>query len=160
MSEQPISVLFVCMGNICRSPAAEGIFRKMVQARGLSDAFHIDSAGTIGYHAGSKADARMRKAAAMRDYPLDSISRQFVVEDFDRFAHIIAMDRQNAADLRALAPTAAHSQQIRMMTDFARHHNETEIPDPYYGGVSGFDHVLDLLEDACGGLLETLQPAG
>ena len=147
------SVLFVCMGNICRSPAAEAVFRAKVEQAGLADSIHIDSAGTIGYHAGDPADRRMRAAGAQRGYDLSSISRQVMLSDFETFDHIIAMDYENLAYLKAMQVRTNDKASLRLMCDFASRHNDREVPDPYYGGASGFEHVMDLLEDACDGLL-------
>ena len=155
----PVSILFVCMGNICRSPAAEAIFKEKVNAAGLSDKVTCDSAGTIGYHEGSPADRRMRAAGAQRGYSLDSISRQIRPEDFERFDHIIAMDRDNLEGLRSIGRGIDGRAKISMMCDYARHHDDREVPDPYYGGEQGFTHVMELLEDACVGLLEDLSQA-
>ncbi|NDV60840.1 low molecular weight phosphotyrosine protein phosphatase [Puniceicoccales bacterium CK1056] len=153
----PKSVLFVCMGNICRSPSAEAIFHAKVEDAGLAQSILCDSAGTIGYHSGNRADARMRKSAAKRGYSLDSISRQVRPDDFDHFDHIIAMDRENLNDLKAMQAIHAGKARLSMMCDYSRHHSETEVPDPYYGGDQGFERVLDILEDACAGLLEKVK---
>jgi len=154
------SVLFVCMGNICRSPAAEAVFRSKVAAAGLDDQFRIDSAGTIGYHAGEPADRRMRSAGANRGYNLDSISRQVRRADFEDFDHIIAMDYDNLSNLERMASSGPGRAKIRLMCDFATRFSDREVPDPYYGGNQGFEHVMDLLEDACDGLLKELRENG
>lgn len=151
------SVLFVCMGNICRSPSAEAIFKAKAEAAGLSASLHVDSAGTIGYHAGGPADPRMRAAGAARGYRLDSVSRRVRPEDFDRFDLIIAMDLENLAELRALEARHPGKARLHLMSDFSRQFSEKEVPDPYYGGSQGFERVLDILEDACEGLLEEIQ---
>lgn len=145
------------MGNICRSPSAEAIFHAKVEAAGLAGQILCDSAGTIGYHSGNRADARMRKSGARRGYSLESISRQVRPDDFDHFDHIIAMDRENLADLKALQASHPGKAKLSMMCDYCRRHAESEVPDPYYGGEQGFEHVLDILEDACDGLLEELR---
>jgi len=150
------NILFVCMGNICRSPAAEGIFKFKVQEQGLEDSFHIDSAGTYGYHEGELPDSRMRNHAMKRGYKLTSRSRPIEYNDFSKFDLIIGMDDNNISNLKRLAPDLETQQKIRKMTDFCRFHPDHHVPDPYYGGASGFEHVLDLLEDACEGLLDTL----
>lgn len=154
--ERPCRVLFVCLGNICRSPAAEGIMRHMVEERGLSTAFYIDSAGTYGGHAGELPDARMRNHAARRGYRLDHRSRPITADDFDRFDVIIGMDDMNIENLRRLAPDADSLSKIHRMTDYARRYGHDYVPDPYYSGADGFELVLDLLEDACGGLIDAL----
>lgn len=149
-------VLFVCMGNICRSPAAEGIFRAKVGAAGREEDFLIDSAGTLGYHAGELPDARMRAHAARRGYELDSLARQFKAKDFRDFDLILPMDEDNRYEVLQLAPDAAARDKVKMMLSFAPQAGHREVPDPYYGGDAGFELVLDLLEEACDGLLESL----
>lgn len=150
-------ILFVCTGNICRSPGAEGVFRKMVKDRGFEHRFEIDSAGTTAYHAGEKADYRMQKHAQKRGYNLTGISRKFVAErDFDRFDLIVAMDNQHIQSLKKVARNNTDLAKICKMTDFRKTWSYDEIPDPYYGGDEGFELVLDLLEDSCEGLLEKL----
>ncbi|RMH64343.1 MAG: low molecular weight phosphotyrosine protein phosphatase [Calditrichaeota bacterium] len=152
-----ISVLFVCLGNICRSPSGEAVFRALVEQQGLSDHFRIDSAGIIGWHAGEGADARMKRHAARRGYDLTSISRQVTAEDLRDFDYIIAMDDQNLRDLKRLDTTGEYGDKFYKMTDFCRSCTETVVPDPYYGGAEGFEKVLDLLEDACAGLLDHIR---
>ncbi len=147
-------VLFVCLGNICRSPSAEAVFTALVKQQGLSGQFEIDSAGTIAVHAGELADERMRKHAAKRAYKLDSISRKVTFSDFDYFDFIVAMDDQNYSDLIDLAVTSDQVEKISKMTDYLSEYNYDHVPDPYYGGDAGFELVLDLLEDACRGLLK------
>jgi len=146
------SILFVCWGNICRSPTAEGVFRKLVAHAEREDEFDIDSAGTISHHSGQPADSRMQAAAAKRGYRLDSRSRCIEAEDFERFDLIITMDDSNLRNVKAVDPGG--SAEIVRMCDFCTQHEETEVPDPYYGGNAGFEQVLDILEDACGNLLE------
>jgi protein-tyrosine phosphatase len=150
------SILFVCMGNICRSPAAEGVFKHLLQQRGLADAVYADSAGTLGYHAGSRADARMRAAASERGYQLESRARQFGVSDFDRFDLIVAMDRDNRADILALDAEDRHRHKVRLLSDFLPAGSATDVPDPYYGGQPGFERVLDMIEAACEPILTDL----
>jgi len=155
-------VLFVCLGNICRSPAAEGVFVHLLAQQGLLDRFVVDSAGTGGWHVGRRADARMREAAARRGIDLTSRARQLDLGDLHSFDHILTMDADNLAAVRALAREAgnpAEQARVEAMTHYCRRHRGTrEVPDPYYGGPEGFERVLDLLEDACEGLLETLVP--
>lgn len=153
---KPYRILFVCLGNICRSPAAEGIMRHMVEARGLSSSFYIDSAGTYGGHAGELPDARMRTHAARRGYKLEHRSRPITTDDFDRFDLILGMDDMNVENLRRMAPDADSLTKIHRMTDYSRRYLHDHVPDPYYSGADGFELVLDLLEDACDGLLSTL----
>jgi len=151
-------ILFVCMGNICRSPAAEGVFRALADQRGLADAIDIDSAGTIGYHAGSPADMRMQVAARQRGYELTSAARQVNRADLDDFDLVIAMDRENLLDLEALA--GGPQPHIRMLGAFldgvASNADAPDVPDPYYGGEAGFQRVLDMIEAACPAILEHL----
>ena len=142
--------LFVCLGNICRSPAAEGVASAMREQNGLE--IEIDSAGTSGYHQGERADARMRRAAAQRGFDLTSRSRQVVASDFDDFDHIVAMDRSNLADLQEMAPPDCRAS-IRLFSEFCDDRWPTDVPDPYYGGDDGFDYVLDMLEDGMEKLL-------
>jgi protein-tyrosine phosphatase len=145
------SILFVCMGNICRSPTAEGVFRKLVSDAGRASEFEIDSAGTIGYHAGNMADSRMRSAAEGRGYRLDSIARRIEPADFERFEMIVTMDDANFFDVNAINPGSGA--EVVRMCDFCEDHEVTEVPDPYYGGEAGFQIVIDILEDACSNLL-------
>jgi protein-tyrosine phosphatase len=142
------------MGNICRSPTAEGVFRKMVINAGRSSEFEIDSAGTIGYHTGEPADRRMRSAAEGRGYQLDSRARQIKTSDFHRFDWIVTMDDANFNEVSLLDPGSTAS--VVRMCDYCEIHSETEVPDPYYGGEAGFFKVIDILEDACANLLHQL----
>ena len=156
-SHAKIHVLFVCMGNICRSPTAEGVFRHHVEKAGLSDRFLIDSAGTHAYHVGEPADRRARAAAERRGMSLEGIhARRVSAEDFERFDHIIAMDQDNLDRLREEA-SHEYATKLRLFLDYANV-SESEVPDPYYGGAAGFERVLDLVEEASRGLLETLSP--
>lgn len=151
-------VLFVCLGNICRSPSAEAVFTGLVKKEGLTDKFEIDSAGTGRWHAGEPADRRMQSHAIKRGYDLTSISRGFEPDiDFDHFDIIIGMDDQNISTLKSWARKGEDKAKIHKMTDFSKEWNYTEVPDPYYGGEAGFELVLDLLEDSCKGLLEKLK---
>jgi protein-tyrosine phosphatase len=149
------SVLFVCMGNICRSPTAEGVFRYHAELSGVLDRLHIDSAGTHAYHTGEPADRRARAAAERRGVSLEGIrARRVVAADFERFDYILAMDEENLARLRSESPEE-HQHKLRLFLEFATG-QEDEVPDPYYGGAAGFERVLDLVEEASRGLLETL----
>ncbi len=151
-----ISVLFVCMGNICRSPTSEGVFRHFVQEAGLVDQISIDSAGTHAYHTNEPADRRASAAAERRGYSLANIrARRVSEEDFEQFDFIIAMDRLNHVTLVEQA-AAAHHDKIHLFLEYASG-PEDDVPDPYYGGAKGFERVLDLVEDASRGLLETLK---
>ena len=148
-------ILFVCMGNICRSPSAEAVFKGIVKNSGLSQNFEIDSAGTTGYHVGQNADRRMQSHAIKRGFNLTSISRKFYPEtDFGHFDYIIGMDDENMFDLKNMARNEADLNKLHKMTVFSKKLDYTEVPDPYYGGNAGFELVLDLLEDSCEGLLE------
>jgi len=145
------------MGNICRSPAAEGVMQKMILDQQLAEKIYVDSAGTIGYHAGEKADARMIKHAKKRGYDLLSISRQFDPScDFTEFDFIIAMDNKNLADLKAMDESGQYAHKIYKMTDFCEKMKVDIVPDPYYGGDQGFETVLDIVEDGCQGLLKKI----
>ena len=153
---EKISVLFVCMGNICRSPTAEGVFRHFVASSGLESSIHIDSAGTHAYHVNEPPDRRARAAAERRGYSLEQIrARRVEPEDFERFDYLIAMDRDNLTLLTGQSEVTYHDK-IRLFLEFGAA-AEDEVPDPYYGGAAGFERVLDLVEDASRGLLETLQ---
>jgi len=150
-------ILFVCMGNICRSPAAEGVMQKMISDSGLSEKIYVDSAGTIGYHSGERADRRMIKHAKKRGYDLLSTSRQFdPLSDFTDFDYIVVMDDINLADVKQMDKTSQFSHKIYKMTDFCKKIKADIVPDPYYGGDQGFETVLDIVEDACSGLLEKI----
>ncbi len=151
-----IRILFVCLGNICRSPSAEGIMRKIVKDRGLENQIHIDSAGILNYHEGELPDNRMRAHAIRRGYDLNSRSRPVKYDDFFNFDLIIGMDDRNIADLKCLAPDSESLEKIHRMTEYCSKFDYDHVPDPYYGGAEGFELVLDLLEDACEGLLKTL----
>jgi protein-tyrosine phosphatase len=145
-------ILFVCLGNICRSPSAEAVFKGFVQSKGLYNQFEIDSAGTYGYHEGEPADRRMQSHAVKRGYDLTSVSRPFKpLTDWDYFDYIIAMDDSNMRDLKDMARNSNDLKKLLKMTDFANNYNYNEVPDPYYGGEQGFELVLDLLEDASEG---------
>jgi protein-tyrosine phosphatase len=155
--QPPIRVLFVCMGNICRSPTAQGVFRRMVEQAGLTERIEIDSAGTHAYHIGEPPDARATQAARMRGIDLGDLrARRARVEDFHAFDYLLAMDHDNFRDLSELCPPGL-SNRLRMFMDFAPQAPVREVPDPYYGGPSGFDRVLDLVEAASAGLLEDIR---
>lgn len=152
-----IKVLFVCMGNICRSPLAEGAFSRLLEQHQLGDFISVDSAGTHDYHAGEPPDPRAQATALRRGMDI-SIQRARLVqrEDFARFDYILAMDRQNYARLEKLsAPEDRHK--LRLFLEYAPHLGETEVPDPYYGGSGGFERVLDMVEEAAQGLLEHIR---
>ncbi len=155
MNTKPaVSILFVCMGNICRSPTAEGVFRQKVKAAGLADRFHIDSAGTIAYHVGHEPDPRAQKAALTRGIDLSALqARRVTSDDFEVFDYIIAMDSDNHYELESMCPPG-YEDRLHMFMKFASRSQETDVPDPYYGGSHGFETVLDLVEDAAEGLLQ------
>jgi protein-tyrosine phosphatase len=149
-------ILFVCLGNICRSPMAEGVFRRVAEEEGLIDRFEIDSAGLGDWHIGQAPDHRAQKAARSRGVDIsDQSARQVVDEDFERFDLLLVMDRSNYAELKARAPHEARAK-IRPFLDFAPHVGTSDVPDPFFGGTEGFDHALDLIEAASRGLLASL----
>ena len=152
-----MGVLFVCLGNICRSPTSEGVFRHCLEQAKLDVSVQIDSAGTANYHVGQPSDARAIEAAARRGVDLKSLrGRQICSADFTRFDYIIAMDRFNYDDLMVLSP-AEHSGRIKLFMEFAKNCPDCEISDPYYGGASGFEKVLDMIVDASLGLLDDIR---
>ncbi len=152
-----INVLFVCMGNICRSPSGEAVMNGVVKKAGLEDNILCDSAGTIAFHEGEKADSRMQTHAFKRGYDLTSIARKIRFGDFEEFDYIITMDNANYADVLALDTDGVFSNKVSKMVSYCTKYSDAEVPDPYYGGPEGFEHVLDLLEDACEGLLEKIK---
>ena len=153
-----ISVLFVCLGNICRSPAAEAIFINLLEQKGLTDGFIVDSAGTGSWHIGKKADSRMRIAAERRDLNILSRARQITIEDFDKFNYILAMDDSNFRDIQDLKNRKSLNSfaSIKKIQNFRSVFNHQEVPDPYFGGDEGFDYVLDILEDSVNGFLDSI----
>ena len=153
---QKKSILFVCLGNICRSPAAEGIFKKIIHENNQENDFIIDSAGLISVHQGELSDRRMSLHAKQRGYDLYHRSRPVRSDDFEKFDMIIGMDEDNISCLYSLAKTDEHKSKIYRMTDFLENMEASYIPDPYYGGDKGFQNVIDLLEDACLGLYKTM----
>jgi protein-tyrosine phosphatase len=153
----PVSrILFVCMGNICRSPAAEMVFDHMTRSAGRAKEFLIDSAGTIGMHQGNPPDHRMRQHLTKRGYPIFGTARKIEAEDLKVFDWILVMDEENERDVRRMDREGQYKHKIRKLTDFGIRFQADRVPDPYYGGDEGFAHVIDLIEDACTGLLETL----
>ena len=146
------SILFVCLGNICRSPMAEGIFFKILEREDQKADFEIDSAGLLDYHQGDLPDSRMRFHASERGYLLTHRSRPVTKTDLEYFDMIIGMDNQNIIGLEQLTTSKLQLSKIHLMTDYCKKKNVTEIPDPYYSGDKGFEYVIDLLEDACEGL--------
>lgn len=153
-----VKVLFVCLGNICRSPTAHGIFQKMLADAGLSDRVLVDSAGTAAWHIGKSPDARSTEHAKMRGYDLTPLrARQAISADFDQFDYVLAMDKENLSNLQGICPNGAKSAPQLFLYEFSQNFEELEVPDPYYGGEGGFEHVLDLVEDACLGLLADIR---
>lgn len=151
-------ILFICLGNICRSASAEEIMRTLIKKEGLENEIDVDSAGISGYHEGDLPDARMRAHAIRRGYRLTHLSRPVRTEDFYNFDLIVGMDDSNIDVLHDKAPDTDSEKKIRRMTDFCRTKVADHVPDPYYGGAQGFENVLDILEDACQGLLEEIAP--
>jgi len=156
-------ILFVCLGNICRSPTAEGVMRRLVERQGLQDQIEIDSAGTGGWHVGEHADPRARAAARSRGITLDSVARQVTPGDFERFDLIVAMDSSNMSNLERIAPDEQEREKIHLLREWDPDHGlrargpanarDLDVPDPYYDGARGFETVLDQVEAACEGLL-------
>ena len=145
------------MGNICRSPAGENIFRQVVENAGLSDHIHCDSAGTIGIHSGNKPDTRMSKIIRRRGYKVTGYARQFSLQDFENFNLILVMDNENHKNILKLADTETKRAKLQRFTNFCLQHHHHEVPDPYYGGDTGFQLVADLIEDGSNGLIEHLK---
>jgi protein-tyrosine phosphatase len=148
------SVLFVCLGNICRSPLAEAVFRSLVEAEGLADRFTIDSAGTSNYHTGDSPDARTVSTAAVRGVRVEHAARQVTPEDFSRFDYILAMDAENLRRLERVGSKLDRAVEVRLLREYdPEAEDSAEVPDPYFGGTRGFEDVHDLIERACRGLL-------
>jgi protein-tyrosine phosphatase len=158
MSEQQrVRVLFVCMGNICRSPTAQGVFRKLLDTEGLTDLIEIDSAGTHGYHIGAPPDRRALETAVRRGIDLSDLrARRVAQEDFDYFDYVLAMDQDNYHSLSSICPPG-QQHKLMLLMDFAPDLRTREVPDPYYGGASGFERVLDMVEAAAEGLLADIR---
>ena len=151
-------ILFVCLGNICRSPAAEGIFKQKIKDRDLENLFVVDSAGTGGWHVGNLADPRMRETASLRGIELTSRSRQIELNDLYEFDHILVMDNDNLQAIKLLIPDKLYplNSKIKLILSYVKDSKLDEVPDPYYGGQNGFDKVLDLLDNAIDGLIDSL----
>jgi len=159
-NNQPIKVLFICMGNICRSPSAEGVFRDLINNKQLQNAFSIDSAGTHAYHIDEAPDLRSQKAAKDRGIDLSQQrARKVIMGDFEDFDYLLAMDKANLSILQQSCP-AEHKHKVGLFLDYAPHLKTNEVPDPYYGGKYGFETVLDLIEEASTGFFNSLQSAG
>jgi protein-tyrosine phosphatase len=157
---QSKSILFVCLGNIVRSPLAENLFLHLADQAGVGDKYLVDSAGTGSWHVGEQPDSRMRRVAADHGFEYSGRARQFERRDFDRFDLIIAMDRHNRSDLLKLARSEADRARVHLLREFdPLGGSNAEVPDPYYGGIDGFEKVFRIVERACNGLLESLQEA-
>ena len=159
MNTQKIRILFICMGNICRSPSAEGVMRKLIDDAGLASRIEIDSAGTHAYHVGAAPDRRSQAAAKVRGYDLSALrARQVSPDDFEKFDLLLAMDKENLALLKRQCANLSQASQekLHLMMEYASKSSASEVPDPYYEGEQGFELVLDYLEDACAGLLKKL----
>ncbi len=155
-----VRVLFVCLGNICRSPTAEGVMRAQLAEAGLDDRVEVDSAGTGSWHVGHPPDERSVATAAERGIVIEGAARRVVPEDLDTFHFVVAMDRENLADLKAMAASDEHHEKLVLLRELdheARQLGELDVPDPYYGGDAGFTHVLDVVEAGCQGLLERVR---
>lgn len=150
-------LLFVCLGNICRSPAAEAVMKDFIEKSPLKGKVEVDSCGTSGHHSGEMADNRMRSHARKRGYNLESIARGFQTKDFNDFDYILTMDNSNYNNILALDPKGEFKGKVFPMVQFCKEVKVSEVPDPYYGGAEGFEHVLDILEDACENFLNTMQ---
>ncbi|MBE9064809.1 low molecular weight protein-tyrosine-phosphatase [cf. Phormidesmis sp. LEGE 11477] len=153
----PTKLLFVCLGNICRSPSAENIMNHLIAQRALGDKIVCDSAGTSSYHVGSSPDRRMNAAAQRQGVTLVGQSRQLTAADLETFDLVLAMDQSNYQDILSLDRSHRYTRKIKLMCDYCRRHSDKEVPDPYYGGEAGFDYVIDLLIDACEGLLAEIK---
>jgi len=152
-----VKVLFVCMGNICRSPTAQGVFAALLRQRGLEGMIHVDSAGTHSYHVGGAPDPRARSAALKRGIDIsDQRARKLTPADFDEFDYVLVMDRENLGAVEDICPPA-HAGKVRLLLEHAPHLGIEEVPDPYYGGAAGFERVLDMIEAASQGLLEHIR---
>ena len=160
MPRDPIRILFVCMGNICRSPTAEAVLREQLRAHGLTQRCEVDSAGTHGYHVGEPPDPRSQAHARQRGIDMSKLrARQVKADDFAHFDLLLAMDADNLALLRQRCPADQPQSKLRLLTDFCQRQSARAVPDPYYGGPEGFEQVLDIVEDACEGLRQQLFPA-
>lgn len=150
-------VVFVCLGNICRSPAAEGIMTELINKDGLYQKILIDSAGCAGYHVGELPDRRMRKAGKERGYSFDTLARKLVPDDLENFDYVVAMDDDNYRHILAMPGANAQKHKVFKMTDFCEKHTVSYVPDPYYDEMPMFHHVIDILEDATAGLLKRIK---
>lgn len=154
--ENPYKICFICLGNICRSPTAEGVFRHLIKERGLQDYFEVDSAGTSAYHVGESANSKSRRTAEKHGVTLDSRARQFRTSDLDYYDLVLAMDRENLRNVKAEA-SGNHEEKIGMLRDFDPQPGDGEVPDPYYGGREGFENVFTIVKRSCERLLSELE---
>jgi len=152
-----MKILFVCLGNICRSPAAEGVMLHTLRAEGASGGVEVDSAGTVGYHIGDLADPRMRSAALKRGIKLEHRARLFKVTDLEYFDLILVMDQQNMKDVQRLDKGSEYQFKVKLFCEFCTEHSEKAVPDPYCGSAQDFEHVLDLLQDGCSEIARRLK---
>lgn len=156
--EDPFKIVFVCLGNICRSPTAEGVFQHLVNERGLESYFFIDSAGTSAYHIGEPANSKSQKTANQHGIQLKSRARRFESEDLDEFDLILAMDRENYQNIMGLEGNGKYSHKVKLMREYdPKSGNDAEVPDPYYGGMDGFKNVFDIVKRSCEALLDELE---
>jgi protein-tyrosine phosphatase len=156
-TENPLKICFVCLGNICRSPTAEGIFQHLVNERGLQSFFYIDSAGTSAYHIGEPANSKSRDVARKHGVELQSRARRFTSSDLEEFDLILAMDHENLRNIQQLDSRNQFGQKIKLMRDFDPTPGDGSVPDPYYGGIDGFQHVFDVVKRSCESLLDELE---
>lgn len=154
MKSEPVRVLFVCLGNICRSPLAEAVFRQQVRERGAEHLVEIDSAGTSGYHAGSPPDSRSTRVAQARGVEITGVSRQLTRADLHRFDYVIAMDADNLREIRALQDAVGGTARVHRLREWDPQREGDDVPDPYYGGPRGFEDVHDIVERSCAALLD------
>ena len=155
--ESPFKIVFVCLGNICRSPTAEGVFQHLVNERGLQSYFYVDSAGTSAYHIGEPANSKSQKMANEHGIELRSRARQFEQDDLDEFDLIVAMDRENLANIKSLDGSKDYEEKIVLLRDFDPNPGDGEVPDPYFGGMDGFKNVFDIVKRSCKALLDELE---
>lgn len=157
-AEEPVKICFVCLGNICRSPTAEGVFQHLVNERGLESYFEIDSAGTSAYHIGESANSKSQQTANKHGITLHSKARRFEASDLEYFDLILAMDRENLSNIRRMDPERKYEPKIGMLRNFDPEPGDGEVPDPYYGGIQGFENVFQIVKRSCNRLLNQLEP--
>jgi len=155
--KNPYKIVFVCLGNICRSPTAEGVFQHLVNERGLQAYFYVDSAGTSAYHIGEAANSKSRKTAKEHGIELRSRARRFELGDLKEFDLIVAMDRENLENIKALDPSGFYEEKVILLREYDSAPGDGEVPDPYYGGMNGFQNVFDIVKRSCENLLDELE---